>query len=123
MQVCKNIKCYCTKHEWAATTFLLLGAAIFVGTIWAAIDLQLVFLAWLKQNVLLNTLLFASAVLFDVLLMFGLLCFGFSECSREGDHKKHTYHGRRTPHHPAFLNWVDTLGKNPRRQPRKSQAS
>lgn len=116
MHVCSTLKGFCLRHEWAQLTFAVLGVSLFIFSIWLALSYQLEFLAWLKQNLLLHGLIFGAGTLLDALLIFGLLCLGFSECSQEDKHCIHAFRGRRhRPLVPQVGVMAARLGKNPRR--------
>ncbi len=114
--VCSTLKRFCLRHEWAQLTFAVLGVALFIGTIWGLLSYQLLFLQWLGQNLLIHGLLFGMATLLDTLLIFGLLCLGFSENAHEDKHCIHAFRGRRhRPLVPHVSELAGRLGKNPRR--------
>lgn len=113
MQACKDLKCYCSKHEWAATTALFLSVAVLLTTVWAATSFHAQLGYWLEQDRLAYGLLIGALVLLDVMLIFGLLCLAFSDCKDEQD--RYTYRGRRMEHPPLPLQWVECLGRNPLR--------
>lgn len=114
--VCSTLKGFCLRHEWAQLIFALLGITLFISTVWSLLTYQLVFLHWLGQNVLIHGLLFGAAALLDTLLIFGLLCLGFSESAHEDKHCVHAFRGRRhRPLVPHVSRLAGHLGKNPRR--------
>jgi hypothetical protein len=120
MGVCLNLKAFCLRHEWAASTFALLGVGLLLGSVWALLDSYGAILMWIERNFLVHGLLFGAAMLADVLLIFGCLCLGFSECSREDRNCVYAFRGRRTPLVPELTRLVEHLGRNPRRQPRRA---
>lgn len=114
--VCTSLKGFCLRHEWAQLTFAVLGVALFIGSIWMAVTYQLVFLEWLRQNLLVHALAFGLGTLIDVLLIFGLMCLGFSECSQQDKNCVYAFRGRRhRPLVPHVSIMAARLGKNPRR--------
>ncbi len=114
--VCSTLKRFCLRNEWAQLTFAVLGTVLFIGTIWVLLSFQQVVLHWLGQNVLIHGLLFGAATLVDTLLIFGLLCLGFSESAHEDRHCIHAFRGRRhRPLVPHVSELAGRLGKNPRR--------
>jgi len=114
--VCTSLKGFCLRHEWAQSTFAVLGVSLFITSIWLALSFQLVFLEWLRQNLLIHGLLFGAGTLADTLLIFGLLCLGFSECSEQDRNCVYAFRGRRhRPLVPHVSIMVARLGKNPRR--------
>lgn len=114
--VCSTLKNFCLRHEWAQLTFAVFGVALFIGTIWVLLNFQQVFLHWLGQNPLIHGLLFGAVTLLDTLLIFGLLCLGFSENAYEDKNCIHAFRGRRhRPLVPHVSELASRLGKNPRR--------
>ena len=120
MKVCHNLKGFCLANEWAGGTAALLGVGLLMSTIWVGIDGQLLIKTWVAQNLLPHGLLLGAATLVDVLLIFGLLCLGFSECSEADRSCANAYRGRRSVVFPELTNWIQAVGHNPRRQPRRS---
>jgi hypothetical protein len=118
--VCGQLRGFCIKNEWAASAFALFGVALLIGSIWAVIDFNLVIKEWIFQNPLFHGLFFGASTLADLMLIFGLLCLGFSECDDADKHHVHAYRGRRSVLFPEVLHWVESLGKNPRRHPRRT---
>ncbi len=122
MRISLNLRGFCIRNDWAASAFAGSGAVLFIATLWAITEFYALINVWIMQDVLSNGLLFALATLADVLLIFGLLRLGFSECSDvdKDRHCKHAYRGRRSTLFPAIPHWVESLGKNPRRRSRGS---
>ena len=118
--VCGQLRGFCLSNEWAASAFAAVGVGIFIATIWAVIDFHALIQAWILQNLLFHGLLFGAATLADIMLIFGFLCLGFSECATENKNCVHAYRGRRSSLFPGAIHWVESLGKNPRRHPRKT---
>jgi|GEM_PF-1280015 len=118
--VCGQLRGFCIKNEWAASAFALLGVAMFIGSIWAVVDFNPLIQEWIFQNLLFHGLLFGAATMADVMLIFGFLCLGFSECDEVDKNCVHAYRGRRSALFPEVMHWVESLGKNPRRHPRKT---
>ena len=104
-----NLRGFCIKNDWAASAFAGFGAVLFIGTLWAVSEFF-------------HGLLFAAATLADLLLIFGFLRLGFSECSDTDRDKncQHAYRGRRSALFPELGHWAESLGKNPRRRSRRS---
>jgi hypothetical protein len=119
MQVCSHLKGFCQVHEWAGGAAALLGVGLLLATIWVGIDYHLAIRAWLSQNLLVHGLALGIGTLTDVALIFGLLCLGFSECAPGDRHCLHAYRGRRSVVFPELVDWIDGLGQNPRRLPRR----
>ncbi len=117
MQISLNLRGFCIRNDWAASAFAGLGAVLFIATLWTVSEFYALINVWIMQDVLSNGLLFALATLADVLLIFGLLRLGFSECSvsDQDKHCQHAYRGRRTALFPKAARWVESLGRNPRR--------
>lgn len=113
MQICRNMKCYCQQNEWATTAVLSLVAGILFSSIWGVMHFHRELVLWLQQDLLLHGFVIGSLGIADVLLIFGLLCLGFSDCAKERD--SYTYRGRRTARPPMALHWVEWFGKNPLR--------
>ncbi len=113
---------FCIKNDWAASAFAGFGAVLFIATLWAVSEFYALINAWVMQDVLFNGLLFAAATLADLLLIFGFLRLGFSECSDTDKDRncQHAYRGRRSALFPELAHWVESLGKNPRRRSRRS---
>ena len=118
MQVCYRLKGFCVTHEWAGSAAALAGVSLLLATIWVGIDYQTALRAWLARNLLVHGLTLGVVILADVLLIFGLLCLGFSECSESDRSCLHAYRGRRSTVFPELTGWVGALGQNPRRPPR-----
>lgn len=114
--VCKNLKAFCVRNESAANVFAFLGAASLLATIWVAIDYQQVILTWVRINPLVHGLALGSATLLGSLVIFGLLCLGFSEHTDEHHSCLHAYRGRGKgkPLFPGLHKHVEHLGMNPR---------
>lgn len=115
MNVCRSLKGFCLKHEWASGVFALLGVSLLLASVWIVAERNVVIWAWISQNLLLHGVLFGAATLAAVLLIFGCLCLGFSECSEADKRCIHAYRGRRSRRPAKALRWVESLGKNPRR--------
>jgi hypothetical protein len=120
MNICRSLRGFCLSNEWAANTFAVLGIGLLLISVWFAVEFQAAVLAWIAHNVVVHGLLFVSAMLLDVLLIAGLLCLGFSECSEADRNCVHAFRGRRYRGQrsrvlPGALSWLDSLGKNPRR--------
>jgi len=120
LRACSHLRGFCVRHAWAGSAAALLGVALLLGTVWAAIDLNLLIRAWLAGNVLVHGLALGVGTLADVGLIFGLLCLGFSECAPGDRNCVHAYRGRRSVAFPELVDWVEALGTNPRRLPRRS---
>jgi hypothetical protein len=120
MRVCRQLKGFCGAHEWAGGGAALLGVGLLLATIWVGIDYQIAIRAWIAANPLPHALAFGVLTLADVLLIYGLLCLGFSECAAGDRNCAHAYRGRRTVLFPEAVDWIDGLGQNPRRLPRRT---
>jgi hypothetical protein len=120
MQACRQLRGFCRVHEWAGGTAALLGVGLLLGTIWVGIDYQIGIRAWVAANPLPHALAFGALTLVDVLVIFGLLCLGFSECAPGDRNCIHAYRGRRSVLFPEVVDWLEALGQNPRRLPRKT---
>ena len=122
MQISLNLRGFCVRNDWAASAFAGAGAALFIGTLWAVSEFYALINAWVMQNVLVHGLLFAAATLAGILLIFGFLRLGFSECTDVDKDKncQHAYRGRRSTLFPEAAYWVESLGRNPRRRSHKS---
>ncbi|MEO5375419.1 MAG: hypothetical protein H7840_14295 [Alphaproteobacteria bacterium] len=114
--LCNGLREYCKRNEYAANTFAFLGAASLLATIWVAIDFQLVILSWVSLNPLVHGLMLGGATLGGSLLIFGLLCLGFSEHTHEHKTCVHAYRGRGKgkPLFPGVHRTIEHLGMNPR---------
>ena len=123
MQISLNLRGFCVRNDWAASAFAGVGAVLFIATLWALSESYAIINAWIMQDVLFHGLLFAGAALADILLIFGFLRLGFSECSHVDKDKdcKHAYRGRRSVLFPAVSQWLESLGSNPRRRSRHSR--
>jgi hypothetical protein len=117
VQVCSQLKGFCLRHEWAGGAAALVGVGLFIVTLWFGIEQYLLVRAWVAQNPLVHGLLFGAGTLLDVMVVYGLLCLGFSECSPSDRQCVHAYRGRRSTVFPELTRWVDGLGTNPRRLP------
>jgi hypothetical protein len=117
MAFCRYLKVHCLSSEAARSTFALLGVGLLMASVWVAIEYQVPIREWIAHNVLLHGLLFGAATLTDVLLIFGTLCLGFSECSEAERRCRHAYRGRRSSLFPEAMSWLDGVGCNPRRRP------
>ena len=120
MRVCRQLKGFCLVHEWAGGAAALLGVGLLLATIWVGIDYQIGIRAWVAANPLPRGLTFGALTLADVLLIYGLLCLGFSECAPGDRNCIHAYRGRRSVLFPEVVDWIDGLGQNPRRLPRRT---
>ncbi len=120
MRISLSLRGFCVRNEWAASAFAGAGAVMFIATLWAVSEFYALINAWIMQDVLVNGLLFAAAAIADILLIFGFLRLGFSECSEVDQDKNcpHAYRGRRSKLFPEVAHWVESLGKNPRRRSR-----
>ena len=116
MSVCSYFKSHCLARESVRTAFAALGVALLMGSVWVAIDYQLVIRSWIADNVLVHGLMFGAGTLADVLLIFGTLCLGFSECSEEDRRCRFAYRGRRSRVFPEATSWLEAMGCNPRRR-------
>lgn len=113
MNVCRSLKGYCLRREWARNAFAFLGVAMFLATIWVAIDYQLVILDWLYENFLIHGAMFGLICAVNVSLMSTFLCLGFSDCSaQDHQHHKHSFRGRGhgKPVFPEAFHWIEKLG-------------
>ncbi len=118
--VCGQLRGFCLRNDWAAGASALLGVGLFFVTVWAVLTFYPLLDEWIRQNILLHGLLFGAATLADIMLIFGFLCLGFSECADADRKTTHAYRGRRSAVFPEMIHWLESLGKNPRRKPGKS---
>lgn len=120
MKICKGLKGYCLRNEWASGLFGFVGVALLLGSAWVLAEYHAMIQVWVGSNILAHGLLFGLAVLVNVLLIYGFLCLGFSECSAEDKNCIHAYRGRRSRHPETIMRFLESVGKNPRRFPRGS---
>lgn len=115
-EVCRNLRAFCIRNESAANMFAFLGAASLLATIWVAIYFQTDILYWVHSNPLLHGLILGAATLVGSLIIFGLLCLGFSEHTHEHRSCSHAYRGRgkSKPLFPGLYRTISHLGANPR---------
>jgi hypothetical protein len=64
------------KHEWIADLSSLLAVILLFGTVWIIMRFHHVTLDWMLGHSLLENMLAYAILLFDVVLIVGLLCFG-----------------------------------------------
>jgi hypothetical protein len=118
-KACGHLKGFCATREWAGSAAALLGVGLLLGTVWVAIDFNVGIRAWVARDLLVHGLALGVVTLADVLLIFGFLCLGFSECAPGDRRCAHAYRGRRSAAFPELVGWIDGLGTNPRRLPRR----
>ncbi len=120
MRMCPNVRGFCLRNEWAASAFAGIGAVVFVATLWAFLEFHMLITAWISQNLLWHGLLFGAATVADILLIFGFLCLGFSECADAEKVSSQSARAHKRALFPGDLHWLESLGKNPRRHRRRS---
>jgi hypothetical protein len=118
--ICRRLRAFCLKHEWLQSLSASTGLGLLVLSVWFILEAQGAILAWVNRDLLFHGVSFAVLLLADVLLVLGLLALGFSECTDDERHCLFAYRGRRSRVHPKALNWMESLGSNPRRRPRRS---
>ena len=120
MRMCPNVRGFCLSNEWAGSAFAGIGAVMFVATLWAFVEFHVLITTWISQNLLWHGLLFGAATMADILLIFGFLCMGFSECADNEQSARQGYRAHKRALFPGDLHWLESLGKNPRRHRRSS---
>ncbi|KAF0136623.1 MAG: hypothetical protein FD153_1902 [Rhodospirillaceae bacterium] len=115
-EVCRSLRAFCIRNESAANVFAFLGAAGFLVAIWVAIYFQSGILHWVYRNPLLHGLILGGGTLAGSLVIFSLLCLGFSEHTHEHKTCTHAYRGRGKgkPLFPWLYQTISHLGANPR---------
>lgn len=109
--ICLNLKALCLKHEWLQNLFALSGIVLMLLSIWFVMESYTVIISWAASNILLHGIALGIGAITDILLIFGLLCLGFSECSEEDKNCYFAYRGRRTRLDPSSMHWMDKMGK------------
>ena len=109
-----RIKWFCMTHEWASNIFAFLGVALFLTTVWVAIDYQRPITNWLGQNELLHWPMFGVVCIINVYLMTFFVRLGFADCSKD-ETCAEVYRGRHgRALFPNLLDFVDHLGEKKR---------
>lgn len=112
---CNRMRAIRDKHEWLRDFFGLAGISLMAATILTALYQHESILLWINQDFLIHGMAFLGITLVDVLLTFGLLCLAFSNCDSDDKNCLFAYRGRRSGVHPSTLNWMESIGRNPRR--------
>ena len=111
-----RIKWFVMTHEWAANISAFLGVALFLATVWVAIDYQRPIVHWLDANELLHWPMFGIVCAINVLMMTTFVRLGFADCSKD-ETCAEVYRGRHgRALFPEMLDWVDHLGEKKRSQ-------
>ncbi len=97
MKVCSTIKGFCLTNTIASHVSAALGIGLFITTILSLLQYHTVLITWLVDSILFNGLILGAGLGLDVLLIAGLLCLGFSECSKQDNAYRESYKGGRTP--------------------------
>ena len=82
------------RHEWIADTSSLIAVALLFGTIWAINHFHHVTLDWMTGHRILENIMAYAVLLFDVLLIVSLLCFG-PNCRANNKSCFATFQGRK----------------------------
>lgn len=88
------------KHEWIADISSLFAVILLFGTVWLIMRYHSVTLDWMLGHSLLENMLAYAFLLFDVVLIVSLLCFGPS-CRANNKSCFATFKGRRQRHNPG----------------------
>ena len=88
------------KHEWIADISSLLAVILLFGTVWFIMRYHHVTLDWMLGHSLLENMLAYAILLFDVVLIVSLLCFG-PNCHANNKSCFATFKGRRQPYRPS----------------------
>jgi hypothetical protein len=94
MSVCKDLKGYSRRHEWLGDTFSLLAVVLFFATLFLTISYRQEILAWLRHDVILNSLLAITALILDIVLIFACLSIGSARFAEEDESCFGTFKGR-----------------------------
>lgn len=115
-KACRNLRAFCIRNEYAGNISAFLGVAGLLIAIWVAIDFQTGILHWVHTNPLLHSLILGITTMVGSLVIFGLLCLGFSEHTHEHRSCSHAYRGRGKgkPLFPWLYRTIGHLGANPR---------
>ena len=109
-----RFKWFCMTNEWAANTMAFLGVALFLTTVWVAIDYQVPITEWLHRNELVHWPMFGVVCAVNVFLMTSFVRLGFADCSKD-ETCAEAYRGRHGKAlFPGMLDWVDHLGEKRR---------
>jgi hypothetical protein len=120
MAVCKDIKTFSRSHERIADFFSLLAVVLLFATVWATLQYHREVLAWLQQDLLLNSVLLVGALILDVFLILALLAIGSARFGEQDERCFGTFRGRR--HHSgspigifgAWIRHMENVGKKHR---------
>lgn len=105
----------CVKHEWLANGLMIVGSLLFAATMIFFILYQQDILAWAHKNPVINPIIIGSAVIFEVLLFFGISRLVFVDCSQEQEKHMGAYAGRKSRETPV-AGVIQKMGVNPKRR-------